>query len=121
TQGQWGSICDASYESTLEKISQNIQTVLASRFTLQYTPSPGTAQVFINDQLVTTGYTINGNVLEFTTPPQDSDVIKVTYGHGAVPITTEFRATKKVYGQPTSVTVNGVEAGIGEYTYDPAS
>lgn len=121
TQGQSGSICDTNYESTLINISQNIQAVLGSRFTLQHAPAPGTVEVFINDQLITSGYTVSGNVVEFSTPPMDSDLIRIKYGHGAKPITSQFRTTKKVYGDLVSVKVNGLEAGFNEYTFDRAS
>ncbi|MBC7529933.1 MAG: VWA domain-containing protein [Oligoflexus sp.] len=77
----YGNICDVSYKSTLERISNNIAKLLSSQFTLKQTPDDGSVVLqgvkSNGDMIVVSDYTVVGNVITFKTgsePALGSDV-----------------------------------------------
>ncbi len=65
----FGNICDASYKSTLERISNSIARLLSSQFTLKQKPESNTLTVqgvkSNGDPISATDYTLDGNVITF--------------------------------------------------------
>lgn len=115
TNGTWGSICDADYSQTLSNISQNILVVLNSRFTLKYMPDPNTIRVYVDTQEVTTGWTLSGKVVEFSTPPADGSMVTVAYRYGAQPIKANFGLRYKPMTDRVKVVVDGLEVDPATY------
>ena len=113
TNGTWGSICDTDYTPTLSAMSQNIMTVLNSRFTLHYAPDPGTVRVFIDTTEITSGFSVTGKVVELNPPPADGTKVTVSYKYGAQPINTSFKLRYTPMADRLAVTVNGVAVEIG--------
>lgn len=120
TSGVWGSICDADYSATLSGISQNISTILDRRFTLGRVPDSGSVEVFINDILQTSGYTVTNNVVVFDLPPADGSVVKIVYKHGATPIKKTFNLSQAPQDNTINVEINGSSVTSG-FTYQPTS
>jgi hypothetical protein len=121
TAGTWGSICDADYSTTLSVMSQNISTILDRRFTLQHAPEAGSEQVFINDVLTHSGYSISGNVLVFDLPPADGDVVKITYSHGSAPIKKTFDLSSSPLDQNIAVEFDNTAVLPSLYSYSAAN
>jgi hypothetical protein len=71
-------------------------------FVLDFSPEPGTEQVYLNGLLqnITTDYTINGTTITFVVPPIATDTILVTYLSGdflvGVPTTNKTIETYSV-------------------------
>lgn len=65
----YGNICDLSYKSTLERISQNIAKLLESKFTLKQMPDIGSSVITgvkaNGDLILAEDYSINGNTVTF--------------------------------------------------------
>ncbi len=67
----YGNICDSSYKATLNRISDNIATLLTAEFTLNENPLPGTLNLMLIDssgqeQEVPAGtFTVNGRSIQF--------------------------------------------------------
>jgi hypothetical protein len=119
TAGVWGSICDADYSATLSSISQNIATILDRKFTLSRVPDAGTLEIYLNDVLQTSGYTVNNNVVVFDLPPADGTIVKATYKYGAVPIKKTFQLSQSPQDQAVRVEINGSQVATG-FTYNAA-
>lgn len=121
TQGTWGSICDADYSATLSQISQNIQAVLNSKFTLRYQPEPGSLRVFLDATEITTGFTMSGKVVDINPPPADGVKVTFTYRYGAQPIKTTFALRNKPMADRVAVTFDGVAVDPSLYTLNLAT
>lgn len=67
----YGNICDSSYKSTLERISNNIAKLLSSQFILKQTPDDGSLVLqgvkSNGDRIVVADYAVVGNVITFKT------------------------------------------------------
>ncbi len=109
TGGTWGSICDADYSSTLQKISQDISVILLTQFTLKNIPMPGTLKVYFNDIQQTSGFSAHENVVEFQTVPPAGTVVRIDYEFNAVPPKSKFALREP--GEPghLNVFLDGVE------------
>ena len=106
TAGTWGSICDSDYTPTLEAMSKNIRVTLNSKFTLSYVPDPGTLKVYWGSQEVTTGFTMNGKVVDFALAPPDGTKVSFAYKLGSQPIKTSFKLSMKPLADRVLVQVN---------------
>ena len=80
TSGKYGSICDASYSSTLSAISADIKTILKQQFELKNEPVANSVKVFVNGD-ETSKFSIAGRVVSFpdTALPPVGSAIKITY------------------------------------------
>ncbi len=118
TSGTWGSICASDYSQTLASISQNISVILKSQFALTHAPVPGSANVTVNGQVVSSGYTITGNILQFATPPTQGATIAVSYLHSATEIKDKFVLSQSAHSSGISVMVDNNVASPSTYTFD---
>jgi hypothetical protein len=116
TGGTWGSICDADYSSTLSAISYDLSMILRTQFALQYEPYATTLQVFVNNQLQSSGFKLTGNVLEFTSAPAAGASIRVEYEFTHEPPRHEFYLAHVVDGSTLQVFLDG--AATTAFTYD---
>ncbi|MFW7378541.1 MAG: VWA domain-containing protein [Oligoflexus sp.] len=108
SQGQWGSICDDDYSTTLNAISQDLSNILKSQFALQYTPYYTTVEVMVNGVKQRGGYQVVGNVVEFQDPPPSGADIKIDYQFTTDPPKKNFR----LFGQPADGTVEVYLDGV---------
>jgi hypothetical protein len=120
TSGTWGSICDADYTATLSQVSQNIQSVLNSKFTLRYTPDAGSVHVYLNG-VETTAFTLTGKVVNINPAPADGTIVQIAYRYGASPIKLSFPLRYKPLADKLAVTVNGAAADPSTYTVNLAT
>jgi hypothetical protein len=114
TGGVSGSICDDDYSQTLNKISTDVVGIIKSQFSLKMTPDAGSAKVYVNDSLISSGYTLSGTTLTFMTPPAAGATIVVTYSVGAAP-------RKKLFQLSESIAPGSVEALIDGAAVDGSS
>jgi len=104
TNGTKGTICSDDYTSTLNAISQDLSDNLMKAFSLSQTPVPGTLVVSIDGQLQTSGFTVNGNSVEFASAPPVGANISFTYdvSFTAGPITSVSLDTE---ADPSTISV----------------
>ncbi|RZI55234.1 MAG: hypothetical protein EOP14_06865 [Pseudomonas sp.] len=110
TGGSWGSICDADYTQTLQAISKDISVILLTQFNLKNVPLANTLKVFKNDVLISSGYTVHENLVEFQSPPAAGTAIRFEYEWNAIPPKTEFVLREKADPSTVTVSVAGVES-----------
>ncbi|MBF0443577.1 MAG: hypothetical protein HQK54_16850, partial [Oligoflexales bacterium] len=104
TGGAYGSICDEDYGATLEKISLDLKNLIQTKFTLKYPAIASMTKVFVNDAPQSTGWSISGNTLVFSTAPEPSAKIRIEYTYVAAE-TTDF-TTQKAIQNPDEMTVS---------------
>lgn len=121
TNGVYGSICSTDYTATLNRISEDMATILKSQFNLTSTPDPGSIVVKINDVETPTGWNLVGQTLTFTNIPPASAKIKVSYTTGSTPIKTRFALGQVPALATLSVKINGVVANASTYSLDAAT
>lgn len=119
TSGVYGTICSMDYTPTLNKISEDIATILKSEFNLSMTPDPASVVVRVNDIETNTGWSLVGKTLTFTDIPPASAKIKVSYKTGATPIRTRFDLERAPALATLTVKVNGVVSDVTGYSVDP--
>lgn len=122
TGGYAGEICDADYSQTFQKISQDIATLLDTKYPLQAKPDAMSLKVYVNSleipRIAASGAVnweidpLTNQTLVFKTYiPQYGDTIKVTYTVGATaPVLKSFALSQIPYTDPNgifSVYVNG--------------
>ncbi len=120
TGGKWGSVCSNNYTNTLSSISQDISIILKSQFALSYAPVPGSAVVHVNGQLRTSGYTITGNVIQFSTPPAVGASISVAYLHGATEMKKKFVLSQPAHNSGIEVMLDSAVADPSAYVFNAA-
>lgn len=121
TKGISGSICDADYKNTLQRISSDMATILKNQMTLSQTPDAGTLKVYVNDVLKTEGYTLQGRVITFTDIPPAGATIKATYVVGATPIKKNFVLSAEPAAGTLEVKINDQKVDANAYVIDPAT
>jgi hypothetical protein len=119
--GVAGSICDADYSVALNKISMDFTKILKSQFALKLPPNAGSEKVYVNASLVTTGYTIVGTTLTFTTVPSLGAKIVVTYEAGGTPISKDFVVQETPAVGSVAAMENGVAIDPATFTVDYAT
>jgi hypothetical protein len=110
TGGSWGSICDADYTQTLQAISKDISVILLTQFNLKNVPIASTLKVYKNNALVTSGYTVHENIVEFQNAPEAGTAIRFEYEWNAIPPKTEFVLREKADAATLAVSLDGVES-----------
>lgn len=121
TNGTYGAICDSDYSNTLRAISQNISVILQASFPLAYAPLPNSVAVFVNNNLITSGYTITGNVLKFDQAPPAGANIRVEYRYFTTPPLTSFTLSRAADPSTLEVTLDGNMVNPVDYAYDEAT
>ena len=119
TGGAWGSICESDYTNTLQSISLDISVILKNQFALQYAPLENTVEILVDGQAMTSGYSIKGNVIEFSEPPTAGAQVAINYSFMVDPPKKSF----KLFGNadPTSVEVYLDGSQASRFDYDTAS
>lgn len=119
TQGTSGSICDADYSATLQKISQDVAAILKAEFKLAAAPDAGSTVVKVNGVVVPPAdYTVTADVLRFTVLPPKGALIAVTYTVGAVPMKDRYGLDEVPAANTVKVLVNGAMVDANDYTID---
>lgn len=78
TLGDYGSICDSNYTSTLNKISEGMDQLLKTRFELSEVPQKS-LKVYVSDVLRTSGISLDGKILVLDPAPAAGSAIRVEY------------------------------------------
>ncbi len=120
----YGNICDASYKTTLNRISDNIALQLDSTFELKNTPDAGTLSVSVTSPagVVTAinpnDYTLTGKTLKFAASkePVNGSTINATYKIGVKPMFSSVTLQEDPAAGTIVVKVNGTPLGAGGFT-----
>ncbi len=119
----YGNICDASYKTTLNRISDSIALLLNNQFELKAAPDANSLKLSLQllngtiQALDSSSYTQSGKVITFLAgkePPAGSKVI-AEYKVGAKPILTSFALTQDPAAGTVVAKVNGAMAAAGSY------
>jgi len=117
TSGYWGSICQSDYTQTLEQISKDIARTIQKNYTLQNIPEQDSMKVYINNELLTSGYTIVDKVVSFDPAPALSSKISIEYTVNSTKILKQFQLSESPVSKDLLVTVNGVTIDSSNYNY----
>lgn len=120
TNGTWGSICDTDYTVTLQNISRDIMSIIEKRFTLGHIPDSGTMHVFVNGVETSTGFHMNGNIIEFDAAPTADAQVRIDYRYNGSPIVSTFTLSYSARPEELVVDMNGATVQPTEYIYDQA-
>jgi hypothetical protein len=120
----YGNICDASYKTTLNRISENIALLLDNTFTLKNVPAPGTLNVSVKSAagVVTpvnpADYALSGVKITFNPgkEPANGSTIIFEYRINPVPMFSAVDLTSVPAAGTLSVTVNGAPLAPGAYS-----
>ncbi len=119
TGGSWGSICDTDYSKTLQSVSKDLSVILKTQFALQYAPTATSLKVFVNGSLLTSGYQVRGNVLEFLQAPAAGSQIQVQYSFVAQPPKRSFALTQDADPSTLQVYLDGAKTTA--FSFDAAT
>jgi hypothetical protein len=120
----WGDICDASYKSTLNRISDNIALLLTNQFELKETPSAGTLSLKIllnggTEQVVPVAdFTLTGKSIKFAAgkePPVGSKIL-ASYRIGVTTMFNSVTLNNDPAAGTLAVKVNGANLPATAYT-----
>jgi hypothetical protein len=120
----YGNICDASYSTTLNRISESIALLLNSQFELKALPDANSLKLSLQlmdgtiQALDATSYTQSGKVITFLPgkePPAGSKIIS-EYKVGAKPILSSFTLTQDPAAGTVVAKINGAMAAAGSYS-----
>jgi len=120
----YGNICDSSYKTTLNRISDSIALLLSNQFELNEIPSPGTLSLKLkladgSEQAVAPGdYTLQGKTITFLAgkePPIGSTIL-AAYRVGVVPTFKSVVLADVPAAGTLAVRVNGAALSAGSYT-----
>ncbi|NDE14179.1 hypothetical protein EBZ80_04540 [bacterium] len=122
TGGYAGSICDADYTTTLQKIARDVRKSVVKEFTLSDSPDMRVVEISVDGQNLGSGYTINGNKVVLDQASSDGKtMLVVTYSYGGVAKFDSVTLTKTPDDGTISVTVDGAEVDSSGWTFDPAT
>ncbi|MBC7530870.1 MAG: VWA domain-containing protein [Oligoflexus sp.] len=110
TGGSWGSICDSDYSTTLQAISKDISVILLTQFTLKNAPTAASLKVYRNNILLSSGYALHGNVVEFEKAPPAGSTIRIDYEFNAAPPQNEFVLREHAEANALTVSLDGIES-----------
>jgi len=115
TGGQWGSICVGDFSPTLQKISEDVATLLKSSMSLSLKPDADSLTILLDDQ-PWDGYELDGQQVTFKSIPAVGAVVRAEYTHGRNGVLLNRFSLD---GDPTAdtrqVKVNGVLAEESSY------
>lgn len=84
TNGKSGSICDRSFDDTLEKISKDLVGVLQIDYDLSVKPLNDEITVTVDGEDFSSNVELDGSTIKFILAPPPNAVIKVSYQEGAL-------------------------------------
>lgn len=120
----YGNICDASYKTTLNRVSDSIALLLNNQFELKALPDANSLKLSIQllngtiQALDQSTYTQSGKVITFLAgkePPAGSKVI-AEYKVGAKPILSSYTLTQDPAAGAVVAKINGAMAAAGSYS-----
>lgn len=120
TGGLSGSICDSSYQKTLEEISKDFVAVLSADYTLADSPDAGSIKVTVNGVDFAGKFTVSGRTLSFQQVPPEGANISVSYtsgkssGSGVIALSGERISN-------VEVKINGRKLSSNEFSFDASS
>lgn len=114
--GDWGSVCDSDYSSTLQSVSQDLSVLLKTQFSLSKSPLPGRIEVFVNGQPYS-GYSVQGSLLVFAEPPPAGSQIDVHYDYQSEVAKSKFKLARPAIEDSLRVYIDDKE--VGDFSYDP--
>jgi len=120
----YGNICDASYKTTLNRISDNIALLLTSTFELKNLPDAGSLALTVQSAAgaVTpvdpTSFTLIAKTITFAAGKEPANGSKLTanYRVGSVPMFNNVTLLKDPAPGTITVKVNGAALGAGGFT-----
>lgn len=123
TGGAWGSICDADYAQTLQKISANVSRIIERRFDLKHIPDPGTLNLSIDGKNLTNGYRIEGKtvILAPDAVRANDQRLQASYRSGATPKFDHVTLSQMIDPDTIRVIVAGSSLAADAFSYDPAT
>ena len=122
TGGYAGSICDADYTTTLQRISRDVRKSVVKEFTLSDSPDMRVVEISVDGQNLGSGYTINGNKVVLDQASSDGKtMLVVTYSYGGVAKFDSVTLTKSPDDGTISVMVDGAELDSTAWSFDPAT
>ena len=89
TGGTWGSICDEDYSNVLGIMSKHLAGVMQSSYTLKYPPT-NKLVVKLNGKVVSSGFKLVENVVQFDKPLPEDTKISFEYNYEPEPIKRSF-------------------------------
>lgn len=120
----WGDICDASYKTTLNRISDSIAVLIQNQFELKAKPDTGSAKVSFllksgaTQTVPSSAYTINDRTITFVAgqePPVDSK-IQINYTTGAVPMFSAITLDQDPAPGTLGISINGAMVAPSGYS-----
>jgi hypothetical protein len=120
----YGNICDDSYKTTLNRISDNIALLLTSTFELKNLPDAGSLTLTVQSPagalspLDPSSYTLVGKTITFAAgkEPANGSKLIASYRVGAVPMFSSVTLLKDPAPGTITVKVNGAALGAGGFT-----
>lgn len=119
-KGLIGSICDASYGPTMEKISKSLFDSLKASFSLKFKPRPGTLRVTVDGTDVSGQVDLTGQQLTFRNIPPINADIQITYDVVDSTLVKDFKLGTDVEADSLEVRVNDRRINDRNYEWDAA-
>jgi hypothetical protein len=113
------SVCSSSYTSAVTAMSTEWSKGLKAQIALKETPDAGSLVVKVNG-VVSSGYTLNGNVVTFDPKPAIGATIEASYKTGSGEQVKNFDLASDPAVETIKVTVNAAEVASTDYTVDLA-
>lgn len=122
TGGYAGSICDADYTETLQRISRDVRKSVVKEFTLSDNPDMRVVEVAVDGQTLAAGYTITGNKVVLDQASSDGKtMLVVTYSYGGVAKFDSVTLDKFPDEETISVSIDGSVLDRSAWVFDPAT
>lgn len=118
TSGQAGSICDADFTPTLNRISADVNEILVSELELKNAPVPSSLKIKVDGVERTSGFRVINNRIHFDVIPPYGSQIEVSYFHTPTPIMSVFPVTDLPALETIQVVVNNRVIDPKFYTFD---
>jgi hypothetical protein len=119
-KGQAGSICDADYTATLEKISMDVARSVQRDFMLQYAPEAGSLSLEVDGQPYTGTFAVSGRKLTLQNADGSLVKLKVNYRHDPTAKFDRVHLAQKPAPETIEVWVDGALLSGAKMTYDAA-
>lgn len=125
----YGNICDASYKTTLNRISANISTLLSNQFELSDAPSPNTLSLTIRQAsgqkitLTPGDFSVLGKTVTFSPgkEPALGSTIIASYRTGVVPTIQSINLVDAPAAGTLQISINGTALPMNGYTVNGKS
>lgn len=121
TQGTAGSICAATYDAALQAISDDVNRIVKREFTLAHAPDASSLNLTIDGTPVTTGFTVSGKKVTFTTIDTNAATLSASYVYGATPKYSRFTLSQAADASTLAVKIGTAVVDPAAYSYDDAT